>query len=78
MIISLRKWLAALAFVVLFAVLTVIASGGYRWLVDKALAPDRYKEPQGYAVKVFEEDVVHQPDKASLLNRLRRFYLYGE
>ncbi|WP_028561358.1 DUF4227 family protein [Paenibacillus pinihumi] len=77
MVFSLRKWLSRLAFLVLFVLLTVLVFGGYRFFMTKLMLVDPYEVPQGQALKVFQPDG-SKPEKVSLSDRLRWFYLYGE
>lgn len=77
MVLSIRKWTSRLVFLIIFMLLLIIATGGYRWLID-AIAPfDPYQKPKGAAVKAFTEE--HgMPDDANIADRLRWFYWYGE
>ncbi|XEC92816.1 DUF4227 family protein [Paenibacillus tarimensis] len=71
MVVSLRKVFSLLSFAILFILLTLLVSGGYRWLLEKVSFTDRYEAPQGQALKVFQGE-------ATVTERLRWFYLYGE
>ncbi|GGF87367.1 DUF4227 family protein [Paenibacillus abyssi] len=77
MVVSLRKWLSALLFMLLFIGLTVLVFGGYHWLMDEVLFTNPYETPQGQALKVFQADPP-SPDGASIPDRLRWFYWLGE
>ncbi|RXZ78236.1 DUF4227 family protein [Paenibacillaceae bacterium] len=77
MIISLRKLAKRTLFLVLFVLLTIVACGGYSRLVGWIGFHDRYDEPEGRALKVFQTE---QPptEGTKMVERLRWFYLYGE
>lgn len=78
MVVSLRKWAARLLFLMLFVLLTIIVFGGYRFLMVKLmLLHDPYEAPRGQAVKVFQPDEAAFGE-ASMKERLRWFYLFGE
>jgi len=92
MIVPLGKWLRRLAF---FAVFLAAAWVLYRFL-DAAsawLEPNKYREPEGKAVKAFREGESAPAksakgesapggddgaEKESMLERLKLFYWYGE
>jgi hypothetical protein len=64
-------------YVAVFIVLTVLLFELFR-LVGGWMAPmQRYREPEGKAVKVFSQDRLGNP-QSSMLDRLRLFYWYGE
>jgi hypothetical protein len=77
MVLSLRKWLSRILFVVIFTLLLLIATGSYRWLVDVIAPVHPYKIPKGEALKVFQANPA-DAEKGSLTDRLRWFYWYGE
>jgi len=77
MVISFKGWISRLLFILLFAVLLVIASGGYRWLLDVVSPLDPYHKPRGDAMKVFEHERAIQ-EQGNTADRLRLFYWYGE
>lgn len=77
MVLSLRKWLSRILFVVLFTLLLLVATGGYRWLVDVISPVHPYRTPKGDALKVFQTSPA-DAEKGSLTERLRWFYWYGE
>ncbi|WP_265525130.1 YqzK family protein [Paenibacillus sp. JDR-2] len=74
MVLSLRRWLSRILFVVIFTLLLLIVTGSYRWLVDVIAPVHPYREPKGAALKVFQADA----EKGSITDRLRWFYWYGE
>jgi len=76
MVFSIRKWTSRLLFIVIFLLMLIVATGGYRWLID-AIAPiDPYHKPKGEAVKAFTQH--GSPEGGSIADRLRWFYWYGE
>ncbi|MFF2482092.1 DUF4227 family protein [Paenibacillus sp. NPDC058071] len=77
MVVSLRRWLSRLLFVILFALLLFIVTGGYRLLADAVSPIHPYKKPKGEALKVFQSEPL-LPGKGSITDRLRLFYWYGE
>lgn len=77
MVISFKSWFSRMLFVVLFAVLLVIVSGGYRWLLDVVSPLHPYQKPKGDALKVLQQ-VPSSPEHGNPANRLRWFYWYGE
>lgn len=64
-------------FLVLFAVLLVFASGGYRWLLEVVSPISPYDKPKGEALKVLQQQPT-SPEGGSTSDRLRWFYWYGE
>ncbi|MBD3918726.1 DUF4227 family protein [Paenibacillus sp. PR3] len=76
MVVSIRQWFGRLVFVLLFMLLTMIAFGGYRWLIDVVAPVDPYREPHGRALKV--SGTLQTPDESTMSDRLRWFYWYGE
>lgn len=77
MILSVRRWLSRILFIVIFVVLFLIATGGYRLLVDVISPVHPYREPKGSALKVFKTDP-DTPEGGNAADRLRWFYWYGE
>lgn len=77
MVLSLRKWFSRFVFVLLFGLLFIAATGGYRFLVDVISPVHPYKTPKGDALKVFQVDPA-TPENGSVADRLRWFYWYGE
>ncbi|MDQ6421020.1 DUF4227 family protein [Paenibacillus sp. LHD-117] len=77
MVVSFKSWVSRLLFILLFAVLLMIAAGGYRWLLDVVSPVHPYQKPRGDAMKVFEHDPT-SPEKGNSADRLRWFYWYGE
>lgn len=77
MIVSLRRWVARVVFLFLFFVLLLIATGGYRLLVEVISPVHPYQKPKGSAIKVFRTDP-DSPDEGNMADHLRWFYWYGE
>jgi len=76
MIVHLRKGLVRLKFIVLFIILTYLLYSLLK-LVSAWLEPtNRYREPSGNAIKVFEQE--SGMDMADMGERLKLFYWYGE
>ncbi|MVP00109.1 DUF4227 family protein [Paenibacillus lutrae] len=78
MILSVHKWLQRTRFLILFISLTYLL---YRLLsvfsywVEPA---DKYRHPGGASVKVFQQHNLHTDGSATMSERLRLFYWYGE
>ncbi|QAY68402.1 DUF4227 family protein [Paenibacillus protaetiae] len=77
MIVSVRRWLARILFLIAFAILFLVATGGYRLLIDAISPVHPYQEPRGHAAKVFRSDP-EIPGDNNPLDRLRWFFWYGE
>ncbi|MFD1955804.1 DUF4227 family protein [Paenibacillus thailandensis] len=77
MIFSLRRWVPRIVFMLLFLVLLLVASGGYRLLREAITPIHPYREPKGHAVKVLKPES-DTPENGSMADRLRWFYWYGE
>lgn len=78
MVISLRKWLRSMKYIVLFVALAYLlykmmgAFGGYLFSADK------YRIPDGSAVKAFQTDASGGTGLEYMADRLKLFYWYGE
>lgn len=77
MTISLRKWLVRAKYAAIFIVLTVLLYGLFHFVSGLIEPMQRYREPAGKAVKVFRQEAA-ELEIATLLDRLRLFYWYGE
>ncbi|MFD0958749.1 DUF4227 family protein [Paenibacillus chungangensis] len=77
MIVSIRKWIGRILFLLLFSMLLIIVTVGYRWLVEVVSPIHPYKKPEGHAMKVFDVDPEF-PEGGNAADRLRWFYWYGE
>ncbi|UHA72906.1 DUF4227 family protein [Paenibacillus sp. 481] len=78
MIISLRKLSTKCKFAALFLVLTYVLIQLFDTFGSWIAPVDRYREPQGRAVKVFQTDLQAVLEPASFTERLRLFYWLGE
>ncbi len=77
MIISFRKWVRWLKFMLLFILLTLLLYQLTGWISDWTRPDRRYREPEGRSVKAFQlSDRVAEP--RSPMERLRFFYWFGE
>ncbi|AZK47096.1 DUF4227 family protein [Paenibacillus lentus] len=78
MVISLRKCLQSVKFVAIFLALAYLlykvmgAFGGYLF------PPDKYRIPDGAAVKAFQTEGTGGKGFEYMANRLKLFYWYGE
>jgi hypothetical protein len=78
MIVPLKRWLNRVKFLVLFIVLTYAIYHVFD-VVAAWIEPDRYREPGGRAVKVFQYEPASAAESyESVADRLRLFYWYGE
>lgn len=77
MIVPLRRWLHRLKYFVLFVVLTYALYHVFD-VVAAWIEPDKYREPDGRAVKAFRQDAPTEEAYDTALDRLRIFYWYGE
>ncbi|MCM3171387.1 MULTISPECIES: DUF4227 family protein [Paenibacillus] len=80
MIISLRRGLRFIRFIIFFSALVYLFYNVLD-LFNGWISPvDQYQIPSGNAVKVFQETdwTIHGEGRPSLAERLRLFYWYGE
>lgn len=77
MILSIRKWMERAKFLALFVVLTLILYQALAILNTWMQPVHKYRQPEGSAVKVFRQDTGTM-DAASISERLKLFYWYGE
>lgn len=77
MVVSLRRWLRRLMFVLLLCIFTITMYGGCRLLAVWIAPDDPYRVPQGHALKVFGA-TDQRAENGSISDRLRLFYWYGE
>ncbi|CAM2805852.1 DUF4227 domain-containing protein [Paenibacillus sediminis] len=78
MIISVRKWLRYIRYFIVFAALTVLMYKLYVLFGDWVFPVDRYRVPDGSAVRVFDTIDFQKDMDSSLLQRLRLYYWFGE
>ncbi|MBD2869587.1 DUF4227 family protein [Paenibacillus arenilitoris] len=77
MVLSIRRWMSRIVFLVIFAILLLIVTGGYRWLAEALSPVQPYRVPAGDALKVFKSEP-GPPDSSNAADRLRWFFYYGE
>lgn len=77
MIVSLRKWIERVKFMLLFVVLTFVLYQLLAVLSTWMEPVHKYKQPTGSAVKVFKQDSGTM-DAEGMAERLKLFYWYGE
>jgi len=75
-VLSVRRWVRRITFVLLLVILTLVMYGGCRFAAAWIVPNDPYRIPQGHALKVFHPYAV--VDDSSLAERLKVFYWYGE
>ncbi len=76
MIVSLRKVMERGKFVILFIVLTFLLYHAFGIISAWIQPVERYREPKGRAVKVFQNGGFSE--NGSMADRLKLFYWYGE
>ncbi|CAM3566304.1 YqzK family protein [Marinicrinis lubricantis] len=76
MIIHLGRWLERIKFIGMFVIMTYAFSYVYQWVTDWIDPTEKYKQPEGNAVKAFsvEDDM----QSMNTVDRLKWFYWYGE
>lgn len=74
MVISLRKWLRSGKYLLLFAVLAYTLYKAFGLLDEYVFREDKYRMPEGSAVKVFHAD----SGMEMMVDRLKLFFWYGE
>jgi hypothetical protein len=77
MIISFRKWIERAKFMFLFFLFTFILYHLFGFFSAWIEPAQRYKEPTGRAIKVFQQHE-YFGDNVSMKDRLRLFFWYGE
>ncbi|MFC5650888.1 DUF4227 family protein [Paenibacillus solisilvae] len=77
MVVSARRWLKRLFFLVLLSFFTIAMYGGCRFIAAYITPTDPYRVPQGNALKVFNQEMLHR-DNSTFSERLKLFYWYGE
>lgn len=78
MIVSVRRWITRLKFTVMFFVLTLVVYYLFQWISGWIEPAQRYKEPNGKAVKVFQQHTGYGESSSTIADRLMLFYWYGE
>ncbi|WP_274651719.1 DUF4227 family protein [Paenibacillus humicola] len=77
MVVSVRKMVRRLIFIVLLVLLTFVTYGSCRYIAAWIAPDDPYRVPQGQALKVFQPGLGGTGSE-SIVDRLRLFYWYGE
>lgn len=75
MIIPLRKWIRLAKYLVIFVVFAYALYRMLGFLDHYLMSANKYKIPDGSAVKVFHSDDITEYD---LSDRLKLFFWYGE
>lgn len=78
MIISVRRWLSRLRFLILFLALTYFLIHVVALFSDWITPVNKYRAPQGKAVKVFHQGPIIDMEHDSFTDRLKLFFWYGE
>ncbi|MHA0855521.1 DUF4227 family protein [Paenibacillus sp. CMAA1364] len=78
MVISLRKGLNYIRFVLVFLAFSYLLFRLFSMFGYQFNPVDQYRVPQGYAVKVFQLDDLENEVHFTMAERLRIFYWYGE
>lgn len=78
MIISVRVWIRTLKYVLVFALLSVMLYKMLGMFGEYLLPVDRYRTPDGAAIKVFQPDHAAISGFEYMAERLKLFYWYGE
>lgn len=78
MVISLRKWLRSAKYLLLFIALAYSLYKGLGLLDEYVFRADKYRVPEGAAVKVFHEGTSGSSRVETLTDRLLLFFWYGE
>lgn len=79
MIISLRKWWNGFKYVVLFIMLAYVMYKTLGLLDEYVLTMDKYRIPDGSAVKVFQSDAGRAVSGLEVMSdRFKLFLWYGE
>ena len=78
MVISLRKWLRTGKYLILFVALAYTFYKALGLLDDVLFREDKYRVPEGSAVKVFYEGVPGNNMMENMTERLKLFFWYGE
>ncbi|MBW4838066.1 MAG: YqzK family protein [Paenibacillaceae bacterium] len=78
MVISLRKWLRSGKYLILFVMLAYTLYKALGLLDDYVFREDKYRVPEGSAVKVFREGVPGSAEMETMTERLKLFFWYGE
>ncbi|MNN09414.1 hypothetical protein D3C81_1222950 [compost metagenome] len=78
MVISLRKWLSSAIYAIIFIVLAYVMYQMLGLLDEYVFTLDKYRIPEGSAVKVFHSDDQFGSRLEEMSDRLKLFLWYGE
>lgn len=78
MVISLRKWLMTVKYALIFMALAYVFYHSFGMLKQYVFMPDKYRVPDGSAVKVFMGEPTETSGMVFLAERLKLFFWYGE
>ncbi|WP_248925340.1 DUF4227 family protein [Paenibacillus hamazuiensis] len=78
MVLYMRRWVQRVKFMLLFCVCTFVLYHLLLIFSEWVEPMQKYKEPSGRAVKVFQHQHASISDLGSMSDRLRLFYWYGE
>lgn len=78
MVISLRKWLMTVKYALIFMALAYVFYHSFGMLKEYVFLPDKYRIPDGSAVKVFKAEPKETSGVEFLAERLKLFFWYGE
>ncbi|WP_379318471.1 DUF4227 family protein [Paenibacillus puldeungensis] len=78
MIISIRQWLRAAKYLLLFVALAYTLYRVLGVMDNYLLRENKYRIPEGSAVKVFHAEMDGSREMGSIAERLKLFFWYGE
>lgn len=78
MVFSLRKLIERLKFAILFLTMTYLVYCFFTFVSSLVSPEERYRQPDGSAVKVFRHEAAIQGNAHTFWDRLILFYWYGE
>lgn len=78
MIISLKRLKRVFMYIIVFIVCTIFLYTLFLFISGWIEPTNRYREPIGRAVKVFQNEVEYEPKLDNLIERLKLFIWLGE
>ncbi|MEX2104959.1 MAG: DUF4227 family protein [Bacilli bacterium] len=78
MILSLRRLKRSLMYIILFIFCTVFLYALFVYITGWIEPTNRYREPVGRAIKVFQTDEAYEPHFSHIVERLKLFMWLGE
>ncbi|WP_334071652.1 DUF4227 family protein [Paenibacillus sp. A14] len=78
MVISLRKWLTSVKYALIFMALVYILYQAIGLLESFVFPPDKYRVPEGSAIKVFQSESPEATGVERMADRLKLFFWIGE